>query len=184
MRGCFGAAFCCPGDLDRDGYPDIVIGDPDTEVPREGPILHGKVAAYSGKTGAVIWTCTCADPCLGLGFALWPVNDRNGDGVPDVLASWHMFAAGGIKLLSGRDGKTLSQSRSSDGSPMPTLGWRIDGGVLGAPDKAENVLVSQFAFEGRGMPDQAVVVFSRTDLRVKHQFAMPPRDDAGSGVKK
>jgi hypothetical protein len=170
--------MCCPGDLNKDGVPDIVIGDPAWELDSAS-----KIVAYSGKDGALLWSCTGTSASEGLGFALWPMNDGNGDGIPDVLASWHMFATGGVRLLSGRDGTTLLQSRSPEGSPMPTLGWRVDGGILGAADKSDNVIVSQFDVE-RGMSDQAVVVLSRADLREKHRFAMPALTSSDIGGKK
>lgn len=116
----FGMAVAAPGDLDQDGTPDVVIGAPYDGAYTPLPIW-GRVYAYSGRTGALIWTRDGNHgqpyhyPTSGLtpsfGYALAAAGDRDADGVPDLLAGSPGDQE--IHLLSGVNGRILR----SYGSP-------------------------------------------------------------------
>jgi class 3 adenylate cyclase/outer membrane protein assembly factor BamB/predicted Ser/Thr protein kinase len=88
----YGSVYCTPAvaDLDGDGTPDLAVSRWD-----------GKdVAAFNGKTGALLWRRKTGRGNMG-GAAC---ADLDGDGRPDVVAP---SMDGKLYALSGRDGKPL-----------------------------------------------------------------------------
>jgi hypothetical protein len=80
-----GAGVVGAGDLDGDGYGDFAAGMPGFDG--AAGTNTGAVRAFSGRTGAVIFTIEGDLAGDRLGSALGGGRDVNGDGVPDVVAS-------------------------------------------------------------------------------------------------
>ena len=71
--------------MDQDGAPDILVGAPYTPVGEVS--VQGRVFAFSGRTGKLLYSLTDPFPRAGEGFG-WRVasgGDLNEDGVPDIL---------------------------------------------------------------------------------------------------
>jgi outer membrane protein assembly factor BamB len=82
-------------DADRDGTEDVVLG--------RGLEDHwGEVLALDGRTGRTLWSRRVADEVL----SATPLEDVNGDGVPDVFAGGRTRLRG-VLALSGKDGSLL-----------------------------------------------------------------------------
>uniref|UniRef100_A0A2P2I7N6 Integrin alpha-PS1-like n=1 Tax=Hirondellea gigas TaxID=1518452 RepID=A0A2P2I7N6_9CRUS len=86
--GHFGMALLCPGDLDKDGFPDLVVGAPD-----DG---HGKVFVYNGSPDGIKTRPSqvlvgeqflLAGAAAGsrFGFSLSGGHDLDDNGCPDLL---------------------------------------------------------------------------------------------------
>ncbi len=91
----FGATVAGPGDVDGDGWDDLIVGDP---AYREGAgglwVLHGPIGvgavdAYYGPEGAAV------------GTSLAGTGDRDQDGLPDVVVAGRDGEHGKIWLLGG-----------------------------------------------------------------------------------
>jgi hypothetical protein len=82
-----GTAVTSPGDVDRDGAPDLLIGAPgDAENGTDAGASWLFVATTSGTlTSADAWLSFQGVAADELGRTLAPVGDWDGDGVPDVL---------------------------------------------------------------------------------------------------
>jgi len=80
-----GAGVAGAGDLDGDGYGDFAAGMPGFDG--AAGLNTGAVRAYSGRTGAVLFTVEGDLAGDRLGSALGGGRDVNGDGIPDVVAS-------------------------------------------------------------------------------------------------
>jgi hypothetical protein len=89
------------GDVDGDGVNDVTTSAPTNN---EGGQAAGKVYAYSGKTGQLLWERVGpAGAQLGLGIEA--AGDVNADGVPDVIAGGP--GVGRTWVYSGRNGEDL-----------------------------------------------------------------------------
>jgi hypothetical protein len=100
----FGIGSADVGDVDRDGYDDLLIG---AWQHSSGAPSGGKVYLYSGRDGTVIRTITGRVPGETLGFDATGIGDADGDGVVDFLvtSSWSNisgFRSGRMYLISGR----------------------------------------------------------------------------------
>lgn len=113
----FGAAVASAGDVNSDGFVDVVVGAPgDDERP-------GAVFVYDGKDGELLHHFSGEQPGERFGHAVAGLDDVNGDGYSDVGVGAPLAArkkdqeAGRFVVYSGKDGEEL---------------WRVDGKRAGA----------------------------------------------------
>ncbi len=80
----FGHAICGISDYDGDGANDFAVGSPywNTATLTDA----GKIEAFSGKTGQLLWTVTGTAANEQLGLVLASCGDLDGDGRPEFLA--------------------------------------------------------------------------------------------------
>ena len=98
-----------PGDVDRDGVPDIYASDFSDNTSAPG---GGRVVVVSGKDGRELLAITGKKAREGLGTSPSDAGDVNGDGIGDlVIGAWQNAeeaASGGkVYLHDGANGKLL-----------------------------------------------------------------------------
>lgn len=141
-----GTDVACAGDVDADGFDDVVVGDG----------YAGAVYVYSGASGARIRTLVAPGAATppggglpgqpgssGYGFAVDGAGDVNGDGHDDVIAGAGPVlnaAPGEVTIFSGLDGSALHVI--SDPSTLPSF---FGLAVAGIGD-----------VDGDGLPDVAI----------------------------
>ena len=81
------------GDLDQDGYPDLLVGSTDGN-----PFWGPPVQVFSGHDGSVLYTCKASTFQAPFGAALAGVGDVNADGFLDWAVGTPWVAT--IKLFS------------------------------------------------------------------------------------
>lgn len=99
------------GDVDADGHPDILGGDP-----FHGSVQHGVVRVLSGATGAEIFSLAEEENGAWFGHAATSIGDVTGDGHDDFAIgapgqSGGTIFFGTVKLYSGADGELLDELR-------------------------------------------------------------------------
>ena len=99
----FGWSSCVPGDLDGDGVNDYLIGAPDFIFGN----TPGKVFAYSGATGALLFKLKGAIPGLNFGIDLAPAGDIDADGVADFCVGANDTGPGNVYIYSGKSVSVL-----------------------------------------------------------------------------
>lgn len=119
-KDAFGAAVLGVGDISHDGVPDFVVGAPGADVTTK-PVRSGagRVVAYSGADGSVLFDVYGGAAGDALGFSLAALGDYDGSGVADVLAGAPLSSpvlggttkklkkAGKVQILAGEDGDVL-----------------------------------------------------------------------------
>jgi hypothetical protein len=107
----FGISVSGAGDVNRDGYADVIVGaygdDPD------GKRNAGSAYVYSGRDGLVLWTFHGDSEDDWFGRSVSGAGDVNGDGYADVIVGAHRNDPGGntnagsAYVYSGKDGSVL-----------------------------------------------------------------------------
>jgi len=98
----FGRSVDGAGDVDGDGFDDVVVGNPDAGV-------TGAAIVYSGQTGGVLWTFLGGGVDDDMGAAVAGLGDVNGDGHADVAvaATQELVGPGYVEVRSGLNGSVL-----------------------------------------------------------------------------
>lgn len=71
-----GRSVAGAGDIDNDGYDDVVVG---------APYSAGAVVVYSGRTGEILWLLNGGSAGDWFGHRVASAGDVNGDGRPEIL---------------------------------------------------------------------------------------------------
>lgn len=128
-----------PGDLDRDGVPDILIAADGQDAPTVPSA--GQAYVFSGKSGALVRTISSPLPQTGgfFGFRFSQAGDLNGDGTPDLLIGQagtpDHKAQGGAWVFDGRTGGVLASfARPQDQGAGQSVAFAGDVNGDGRPD--------------------------------------------------
>ena len=123
----FGASLASAGDMNHDGYDDVLIGAPGYG---NGEVNEGRVYLYhgspSGLTSLPVWSYESNQASAELGSSVAGGGDVNGDTWADIVIGARLFDngqtdEGGVMVLAG-----------SASGPGVTPLWRIDGDQAGA----------------------------------------------------
>src|SRR5262245_24380750 len=129
----FGSAVAGIGDVDGDAIPDFAVGAPFADPGGMGSA--GEVRAFSGQSGNLLWSSGGTAALERFGSPLSRSGDWNGDGVADLAAGapsadpGGLVDAGGVRLLSGVDGSTLSSLSGSSAGERFGSALAADGDV-------------------------------------------------------
>lgn len=136
-NGPIGNSVSAAGDVNADGYADVLVGAPDTDSSLPGT---GTVYVYSGYDGSPLFVIHGTHWGQALGFAVSNAGDTNNDGFDDFIATSFSLSSTsqfqGIQVYSGLDGSILHSFSSNAtwyvGSRFTRGGFDIDGD--GVPD--------------------------------------------------
>jgi len=106
----FGSAVATAGDVDADGYADVIVG---AERYDNGQTNEGLVSVYHGSAGglspAPTWTIESDEGSAFLGSAVATAGDVDGDGYADVIVGAEGYD------VSGNEGRALVYHGSPSG---------------------------------------------------------------------
>ncbi len=118
----FGSSVSGAGDVDNDGYDDLIVGACHLEAGGSG-----RAFVYSGRTGAVIWILQAETDFDIFGGSVSAAGDVEGDGFADVIvgARWYsavQYRTGRAYVYSGRTGTLI---HTFTGQPDDYLGSSV-----------------------------------------------------------
>ncbi len=118
-----GDSVASAGDVNGDGYPDVIVGAPFDD---NNGVDSGMARVYSGKTGAVLYTFNGVAAGDYLGWSVAGGGDLNNDGRADiVVGGWGAsLGAGTLVAYSGLTGTVLYTW--SGVSAFDRLGYSVD----------------------------------------------------------
>lgn len=181
----FGSSVASAGDVDRDGFGDIIIGA--RFAAPGGRSSAGSVYLFSGATGNLIWQIDGAKAGDQLGSALALAGDVNRDGMNDVLIS-AMYASspggaarvGSVYVVSAKTGNLIWQLngfRSGD-----EFGESIAGAGDVDGDGYEDIIVGTTQVDQGGERAGAAYVFSGATGGLLWQLFGNSRERLGHSV--
>ncbi|MBI4880930.1 MAG: FG-GAP repeat protein [Planctomycetes bacterium] len=152
LGGDLGHSVSGGGDLDGDGYPDIVTGAPATSVSGH---CSGLVVVFSGSDGGPIFFFPGDTSDDSFGWSVSDVGDVDGDGFADVVAGapchYPDISLGYARLFSGSSGVSLHTWYAS--SLDDWFGTSVSGAGDMNGDGSPDVLVGASEEDGSGLSD-------------------------------
>ena len=187
-HGFFGATASGVGDVNSDGYADIVVGTEEDE----GAWDAGSAYVFSGKDGGVLYALQSPNPReQGLfGCSISGIGDSNGDGIPDVMVSavnedGGARGAGRVYIFSGDDGQLLNTLISPNAETGGHFGWIVAAGDINNDGYAE-IVVGARAEDGGAEDAGRTYVFGGNDGVLLYTLESPNPgyhgDFGGSGA--
>lgn len=160
--GSFGDAVAGAGDVNNDGYDDLLVGAAWLN-PWSGPEGEGRAYLFSGSDGALLHTFVSPnDPNGFLGNAVSGLGDVNDDGNLDVLVgAWREdpgsspFDAGRAYVFSGLTGDVLHELASPNEESNGWFGAAVAGLGDLDDDTVPDILIGAPREDPAGSPRDA-----------------------------
>jgi signal transduction histidine kinase len=122
----FGHTVSEAGDVNRDGFDDVIVG-----APSAGTEQSGAVFLFLGGVGGIsktpAWRFECAVPRAELGHQVAGAGDVNGDGYDDLLVGASYYSPPGQPERTGAAFVFLG----GPNGPGPIPDWQVEGSATG-----------------------------------------------------
>lgn len=172
----FGAAVGDAGDLDQDGFADVLIGAPDTA---EG----GTAYVFSGATAELLRTYPAPEPGAAFGGGTDGAGDLDGDGAVEHIIGANEAGPddrGAAYVFDGATGDLVfTFTATSGGDEFGRFFVAGVGDVDG--DAVPDLYVGDFADDTDGENAGSASVFSGADGSLVHRFVGEPGSGMGPG---
>jgi FG-GAP repeat protein len=178
-----GASVAGPGDVNLDGYNDILVGAYGMDINGN---KSGSVMLYSGLDGSVIYQFNGDAQGDKLGISVHAAGDVNNDGYPDMIAGAHnsdvnASNAGMARVYSGIDGSTLYTWYGSNAEDL--FGMSVGGGADIDGDGYDDLVVGVRHDDTVGDNSGKVITYSgQTGAEIWTAYGLAEHDLYGFAV--
>jgi hypothetical protein len=181
--GNFGFSVSGAGDVNNDGYDDVVVGA-GAEDPGTSPSAAGRAYVFDGQTGTVLDTLISPnEEATGLfGKSVSSAGDVDNDGYDDTIVGAYREDVGGVVdagrayVFSGQSGAVLYTLTSPYPGTEAFFGWEVAKAGDVDADGYDDVIVGV----SREMMSGRAYVFSGQTGGVLHGL-VSPNDESGGG---
>jgi hypothetical protein len=161
----FGASVVSIGDVNFDGTQDFAVGVPDVSVESTRNASTGNASAriYSGRDSKLLYS---VGPCGGVEVLMCGLGDVDHDGVRDFAVLFEHAAGSLVRIVSGRDGKTVREWGRDPQAPWESIAnvGDVDG------DGAADIALGSRAFRVREHAVGIVRVYSAMNGKIIHSW--------------
>lgn len=155
-----GSSVSGVGDLNGDGFDDLIIGAPNADY--IGQSNTGAALVISGKDGTTLFTFWGDGLSHFLGVTVSGAGDTNGDGIPDMIVGARGDSGPGYaRVFSGKDGSFLHTFHGD--SDIERFGRSVSGAGDVNGDGLGDLIVGASWYFAAGMESGAARVFSGLD---------------------
>ncbi len=123
----FGSSVATAGDVNRDGFSDVIVGAPkESDGTADEGAAHVYLGSPAGLATSPVWTATSGHEGSRFGSAVAGAGDVDGDGYSDVVVGAPNFTGSYLN-----EGAVFLFLGSASG-PEQTAVWDVQGGQAGA----------------------------------------------------
>ncbi len=180
----FGWSVSGAGDVDNDGFPDVIVGTP-SEDPGSSPDHAGRAYVFSGAYGAPIRTLSSPYEEVDgyFGYSVSGAGDVNNDGYADVVVGARsedtgITNAGKAYVFDGATGDTLCVLISPNAETDGNFGFSVSGAGDVDGDDRDDIMVGALSENPGASPYNAgrAYIFNGTTGEVIHVLISPGED--------
>jgi len=146
------------GDIDGDGFNDLIIGAPQNSA---GGSNAGRAYVFSGQTGDTIYVFTGEAEWDLLGTAVASAGDVNNDGYEDFIISAYLYGSpstGRAYVFSGQTGDTIHVFTGE--ATNDRFGWSVASAGDVNSDGFADLIIGARYYDAGGIDRGRVYVFS------------------------
>ncbi len=185
----FGFAVAAAGDVDADGYADVIVGAPH-EANRDDRHEHlraGCAHVISGRDGKRLWALRGPSEGAALGWSVQGVGDVDRDGHADVAAGAPFYFVkdapdiGLVRIYSGKTGEVLHELLGVRGGDR--FGWSLASVADRTGDRVPELLIgAEGSSNDQGQAGAAYVFDPRRGRRIRELRSGQTNDYHGTSV--
>ena len=170
LNDFFGRSVSGAGDVDNDGYADLIIGAVGNDVGGDGA---GRAYVYSGQSGSLLYTFTGEAAGDAMGYSVSGAGDVNNDGFADLIVGAAFNDLGGdyagrAYVYCGQSGALLFTFTGE--AARDQFGWSVSGAGNVDDDSYADVIIGARLNDAGGNAAGRAYVYSGQTGALLHTF--------------